>query len=141
MILDRLNASKKHDYRLHWLLGGEILKDSQSNQVSMQFENGQKYHIVLSCPDPTHTTHVVSDFSSGRGLFAPRYFELAPALSLATYTSARETQFISFFGPDKRPLEELSQKATQNVTLNPSISNNDAHTLICNFIRERVLAH
>ena len=105
LILDRLNAGKKHDYRLHWLLGGEILKNSQPNQVSMQFENGQRYHIVLSCPDPIHTTPVVSDFSSGRGLFAPRYLELAPALSLAACTSARETQFVSFFGPNKPSLE------------------------------------
>lgn len=140
MVLDRLNAGKKHDYRLHWLLGGEILKDSQSNQVSMQFENGQKYHIVLSCLDPTHTTHVVSDFSSGRGLFAPRYFELAPALSLATYTSAKETQFVSFFGPDRRSLEKLSEKAAEKLTLNPSINNNDARSLVNKFIGQRVLA-
>jgi len=140
MVLDRLNGGKKHNYRLHWLLGGEILKNNQPNQVSMQFNNGQKYHMILSCPDPTHVTHVVSDFNSGRGLFAPHYFELAPALSLATSTTAKETQFVSVFGPDVQLLEKLSVEAAETITLKPSVSNNDARSLVNNFIRSRALA-
>ena len=144
IVLDRMDGQTNHDYRLHWLLGGEIENSDPEGEVSLRFGNGDKYYMMTACSDAAETSIVSADPDSARGFFAPGYSRLAAANSFALKTSATTTQFASLFGPNRELLERVAKKDPAAFDLGSldvsdgNSSEKDSNGAVAKFVQEMV---
>jgi len=139
LVLDRMEGKNLHDYRLHWLLGGEIQNSRRNGEISLRFSNGRKYNMIFACSDIAESSMVTADSSTGRGFFAPKYLQLATANSFALETTATTTQFVSLFGPNLESLEQIAHKdpaAFDLGLLDCNGSKNDSDSSVAKFVQE-----
>ena len=106
LVLDRLESTGKHRYRLHWLLGNYPAASSEP-ECSLKLDTPQgPYHLSVSAPGlPCQYSLVRSGETSPRGWRAPYYLDREPALSWALEAEGDSCWFYSLFGPGRCSVE------------------------------------
>jgi asparagine synthase (glutamine-hydrolysing) len=100
LVLDALQSSGEHRYRLHWLLSDLMyVWDEKAGHVELLTPVGV-YHLQTGTMSRTGTYSLVrADAHSARGWRAPSYGSREPALSVALVVHARTIIFWTLFGP------------------------------------------
>jgi asparagine synthase (glutamine-hydrolysing) len=98
-VLDRLNSSARHSYRLHWLFNEfawHFAEESQS--LTVQTDQGNYFMRILA----TNTfagSLVQTDPNSPRGWQSRYYYDKTPALSWAVESTCDSLIFCTLFSP------------------------------------------
>jgi len=102
LILDKLQATGKHNYRLHWLLSdAPYVWDETRSLLALQTAGGPFFLRVGAAAEPWEASLVREDSTSARGWHSPYYNYREPALSLALSVDTTSCLFWSMFGPDE----------------------------------------
>jgi hypothetical protein len=101
VVLDRLYGRVEHDWRLHWLLADWPAElDQAAGRLELKVEAANYGVQVLASVD-LRLSLVRADPKSARGWYAPRYQQLAPALSLAAESRSASVWFATILGPGR----------------------------------------
>src|SRR5205807_710617 len=83
LVLDYLESSGPHSYRLHWLLQDAPYEWDSSGRLTLSTCAGPYFvRLAPSCGAAGYSL-VRADESTPRGWWAPYYYDRKPALSLA----------------------------------------------------------
>lgn len=100
LVVDRLNSSSHHDYRLHWLLA-DVPYDWNHGEphLTLRTDCGMFYVNCATTGGLGEATLIRADEKSPRGWASPYYGGREPALSLALTGRGSDFGFLSYFGP------------------------------------------
>jgi len=100
LVLDRIQSTNPHKYRLQWLIADlPFIWDSEKAVLELSIL-GLSYSVSLGSSEPSSVTSLVrADKNSPRGWYAPGYYSKVPALSIDMTGKATGMLFWSVFGP------------------------------------------
>lgn len=100
VVVDKLQSTSAHDYRLHWLLADlPYAWDTESCRLMLDTSDGP-YHVVTgSTGCGVSATVIRADPQSPRGWSSRHYLSKEPALSLAVYTRVPSAIMWTVLGP------------------------------------------
>ena len=102
LILDLLEGSIEHQYRLHWLFpdfSNEWSPDS--GDLKLITPEGSYYIQVATLAERERSSIIRADESTPRGWIAPYYNYREPAISLDLVDRDKVTLFSTIFGPER----------------------------------------
>jgi len=101
LVLDDLQSTAEHLYRLHWLLADMVyVWDEAKGALTLDTPAGPYYVQAAALGIAGKCSIVRADEASPRGWRAPYYSYREPALSLELTARASTIRFISLFGPE-----------------------------------------
>lgn len=101
LILDALNSTGSHTYRLHWLLADLLHTwDAANTLVNLKTTGGHYFFQAGAFPGKPTTSLVRADPFTTRGWHAPYYNERLPALSFDLCIEAQSALLWSWFSPE-----------------------------------------
>lgn len=104
VIVDRFDAARDHDIRLHWLIADVGHQWDAANSHLRLTVAGAAYDVRLLATRSWSSIDLVrADADSARGWYAPRYHRLDPALSVVARVRGDRGILVSLFGP---PVQE-----------------------------------
>ncbi|MBX3437325.1 MAG: alginate lyase family protein, partial [Planctomycetaceae bacterium] len=99
LIVDALQSTAPHTYRLHWLLPDmPHLFDDTAHRLHLQMDAG-RYDVCVASTAELHSTCVRADPHGPRGWYAPHYGDRQPALSWALIAAEANVRFWTLLGP------------------------------------------
>lgn len=105
LIVDRLNSTEAHHYRLHWLLTDALYRlDEAAKTVILETEMGCYFAKVQSSVDSAEAKIVRASPDSPEGWRAPCYQTREPALAWQLTAEATSIWFWTLFGPEDSSL-------------------------------------
>ena len=111
IVIDVLNSTANHDYRLQWLLADVPHEwNAEKKQLTLQTGQGAFFVNLATAASSAEATLVRADEKSPRGWRAPYYGTREPALSLAFAGRGTDYQFFTFLGSETPQLQVTDQE-------------------------------